>query len=249
MASGHGRRLLISADADTRPRGGLTVMAELDPGTDEPEDIAEIDALAARLAGAGDEDERLALRSEWRERHDDELDESGFVAPAIAVDILCRHLHRPAAAPSACVYDAGCGDGRVGALLCRRGFDDIVGGATSTEAERRAVARGVYRAVHRADYAEPLTLDSASFVGAIAVGLYSEGCRARFLDEMLRILVPRGVLVFTARPVYWDREVEDDIESLVQKRLADVLSIDRKPYLVAQRATAWYACLRKRGKR
>ena len=208
------------------------------PDTDTPD----ADALVERILRATDDEEKRQIYAEWADCYDDDLDDSGYVAPGIAVDLLEHHERGRAKS----VYDAGCGTGRVGRVLTRRGYSHVVGGDFSEEMLEQARESGVYAELRRDDYGEPLDLPDASFGAVIAVGVYGEGFRERFLDEMVRILAPGGILVFTALQGYWSSEVEDDIESLIRARAVEVLSAERKPYALGSASTAWYACLRRR---
>lgn len=186
-------------------------------------EASDIDALAERLFHAKDEEEQLALRTEWATRYP-ALDEDALLAPALATALLVHHRRDRKTR----VYAAGCGTEPLVRALGASGFGHVVGADPGT------------------DHSAPLALESGAFGAALAIGLYTDGSRDLFLEEMMRILAPGGTFVFTVRPLYWEREVEDDIESLVCAHAIDVLTVDRKPYAAARHTTAWYACLRKR---
>ena len=170
-----------------------------------------------RVLEAGSTEALMDAYDEWAEHYDADLvDGQGYVAPALAVEALCREVTPPAR-----VLDAGCGTGLVGAALHARGFDGLVGLDCSEAMLARAEARGCYATLARADLTAPLAYATGSFDAVICVGTLTLGhVGPDSLHELARLVVSGGILCFTVRTQAWD--AQPYAETLAALAAADV---------------------------
>lgn len=158
-----------------------------------------------RVLNAVDTDDLMAAYAEWAGNYDgDLLDELGYVAPALLVQLLAAHLSDRGAR----VLDAGCGTGIVGELLHRAGFRDVEGLDYSAEMLAQAEKKEVYRKLFRADLTGPLDLESDTYDAVVSAGTFTCGhVGPEALRELIRITKPGGPVCFTVREQAWE---EDD---------------------------------------
>ena len=131
------------------------------------------------------------------------------------------------------MLDAGCGTGRVGSALVDAGVDDIVGGDFTTKSIEAARARGVYASVDHLDLNAPLGYDDDRFAAAVSVGVFTYVAdAAATLRELVRVVQPGGIVVFTQRTDLWDdRDMDGVLERLAASGACDVTISDPAPYL------------------
>lgn len=137
---------------------------------------------------------------QWADDYErDTVGGMGYAAPVVAAGHLAELV--PATAR---VLDAGCGTGLVGAELGRLGFTTIDGVDLSGEMLAAASAKGAYRRLARADLTARIDVASGSYDAVICVGTFTHGhVGPAALAELLRTLVPGGVLVATVLSTAW----------------------------------------------
>lgn len=160
---------------------------------------------------------------EWAKTYDKDLDDDfGWVGPKVAVDIAVKYFPKDAR-----ILDAGAGTGLVGALLCERGYSNLVAMDLSKGMLEAARAKKAYNEFHQMTMGEALGFASDSFDGVISVGVLTVGhAPASSLDELIRVTKPGGHVVYTLRPdVYGGngfREKHAQLESANKWKLVEV---------------------------
>lgn len=190
------------------------------------DDHAHGDGLAAQASA--DPAEISAMYDDWAPtQYDDDLAAWGYDAPERVATVLA------ALTPDGPILDAGCGTGLVGVELHERGVGPLVGGDFSAASVETARARGVYAEVVDLDLNAPLPFADAKFRAAVSVGVFSYLVDAEAtINELLRVVVPGGALIFTQRSDLWDeRGFADLLERLADDDRCDVSYSEPQPYL------------------
>jgi SAM-dependent methyltransferase len=191
--------------------------------------------------------EVAALYDTWANTdYDRDLESWGYVAPERVAARVADHLSvadtvdRTGIAVSAGsdgfdveVLDAGCGTGRVGAALRALGIDRVIGGDFSTASIEVARSRAVYDDVLHLDLNAPLPFADDRFAAAVSVGVFSYLTdSAATIRELLRVVAPGGLVLFTQRSDLWgERDFDRLIRSLVTTGLCAAAVAEPVPYL------------------
>ena len=132
----------------------------------------------------------------WASEYDHVIREkSGYLVPERAVEVLKRFV-----SPDSDILDAGAGTGIVGELLHLRGFHRLVAIDISAGMLEEARGKGIYRSLMQQTLGEPLDLPSSSFHAVIAVGAFGPThAPTHAFDELVRVVVPGGYIVFSMR--------------------------------------------------
>jgi predicted TPR repeat methyltransferase len=154
-----------------------------------------------RVLNAKNREELMAAYAEWARRYDsDLLDELGYVAPALLIQLFAGHVSNGQAR----ILDAGCGTGIVGELLTRRGFQDIDGLDYSKHMLQQAQGKGVYRELLQADLTQDLDIAAGTYDAVVSAGTFTLGhVGPEALGELIRITKPGGHICFTVREEAW----------------------------------------------
>lgn len=195
--------------------------------------------IVSRLVSSTDPVERQTLYQQWAETYDSDLAEYGYVAPVLSVTQFCKALTDK----NAFIYDAGCGTGLVGKLLNERGYKTLTGADISPDMLAVAEKTDCYTSLGIADYTQQLPIESDTYDAIISVGVYTARFENIFIPEMLRILKPEGVLLFTCRPQYFESSVQPEVQKLLTTQVVQSVSIERKPYMLQQGAEAFYVMI------
>jgi predicted TPR repeat methyltransferase len=161
-------------------------------------------AIHDRVLNATSQAELAAAYTEWADHYDsDLLDEMGYVAPAIASDLLQHYLHNKAAL----ILDAGCGTGLVGQVLHHKGYNHLDGLDYSQTMLEKAKDKGVYQALSQGDLTSRLLIANDCYDAVISVGTFTCGhVGPAALSELVRITRPGGYICFTVREQAWEEE-------------------------------------------
>jgi uncharacterized SAM-dependent methyltransferase/ubiquinone/menaquinone biosynthesis C-methylase UbiE len=156
-----------------------------------------LERIWRKAYGARTPDDLRALYAEWARTYDEDHEHVGFFGHRLAAEVLARWVTRR----DVRVLDAGAGTGAAGTELARLGFSDVTAVDLSDEMLAVAESKGVYRRLVAADLAWPVdALQEDGFDAAILVGVFSYGqAPAETFDELLRVVRPGGVIVFTMR--------------------------------------------------
>ena len=144
------------------------------------------------------EEDTKRLYRNWAESYDQD-----FVAGAAYrhPEIVARR-YRALGGLWPCL-DVGCGTGAVAAHMGPKALID----GLDLSPEMLAVARRkrLYRALIEANLKEPLPLDDAAYAGLVSSGTFTHGhVGAEALPELIRILRPGGLAVFTVKSDLWE---------------------------------------------
>jgi predicted TPR repeat methyltransferase len=183
-----------------------------------------------RVLNAKSREDLATAYDEWAELYDQDLvGEMGYVAPALACQLLLGHLEEKHAK----ILDAGCGTGLVGSYLFQRGYHNLEGFDYSGKMLAQAEKKGVYKLLYQGDLTRPLDLPDNDYAAIISVGTFTCGhIGPEAFDELIRITRPGGYLCFTVRDRAWEeddyRKVMDNIENrgswkLVEEKTTDYL--------------------------
>lgn len=140
---------------------------------------------------------------EWAATYEHDTTQGmGYAAPTSAAERLIRLLPDRARAE---VLDAGCGTGLVGAALAGHGLKTIDGIDLSSQMLEHARAKGIYRALNKADMTQRLPLQDNSYDAVICVGTLTEGhVGPEALDELVRVARPGAPIVVTVLDRIWE---------------------------------------------
>ncbi|MDB4223245.1 class I SAM-dependent methyltransferase [Granulosicoccus sp.] len=199
----------------------------------------ELNQLIEQLVAATDKDDILIAYKAWASQYDEDLKRKGYIAPIISVDLLKVHIQ----SAGTTVYDAGCGTGKVGALLRELGYTNITGADFSEDMLKLAKLSGHYSELLNADFTTPIKQADNSFSAAISVGVYSSLLDGIFIQELVRIVKPGGVVVLSCRPVHYEEHAKKDIDRLVDAGLIHVSSRSLDTYMSDGNVKAWYLAL------
>ena len=201
-----------------------------------------LEAIIGRLVAAYDPDDIQSAYADWADSYEQDLDFYGYLAPQTGTELF----HAALPNLSATVLDAGCGTGWVGKLLAQKGYATVDGCDFSAEMRAKAEQTGHYRALYYADFFHPLPqFADNSYDGITCIGVYSARFGHHFIRELIRIIRPNGIIVFTSRPVYFADNVLPQITQHEANGLIKIESITHKMYMAGQDADAAYIVLRK----
>ncbi|MDF2094396.1 class I SAM-dependent DNA methyltransferase [Aquibaculum arenosum] len=149
----------------------------------------------AKVYEAGGDTRLLAEHYDaWAARYDDDMVHLGYTNPALTVGLAGRFIQEPAAR----LLDAGAGTGIIGRLLSLLGYENIVAMDLSQGMLDRARELGVYRELHSMDMGKRLGFEDDCFDGCTAIGVLTVGhAPPAALDELVRVVRPGGVLIFS----------------------------------------------------
>jgi SAM-dependent methyltransferase len=141
------------------------------------------------------DNQELAERyNQWAKDYDYDLTQDiPSRGPELSVEVFTRYVDKQAK-----ILDAGAGTGIVGALLVRKGYNDLVAMDLSEGMLEEARRKNVYRELHQMVMGEPLDFPTDSFNATICVGVLTVGhASASSLDELVRVTKAGGYIVFT----------------------------------------------------
>jgi predicted TPR repeat methyltransferase len=149
-----------------------------------------------RVLSATCKEELATVYGEWAEHYDKDLiDEMGYVAPAIASQLLQGYAENQHIR----ILDAGCGH--------QNGYLNLEGFDYSVQMLERARDKGVYARLHQGDLTDRLDLPGNSYDAIISVGTFTCGhVGPEAFDELIRITKPGGHLCFTVRDQAWEED-------------------------------------------
>jgi predicted TPR repeat methyltransferase len=196
-----------------------------------------------RVLYAANKDELMTAYRDWAHRYDHELlDEMGYVAPFLAVDLFDQTLP----GKDLRILDAGCGTGIVGRLLSEKGYRTIDGLDFSEEMLAQAKQKGVYHDLVRADLTTRLDIGDGIYDAVISVGTFTLGhVGPEALRELARVTKPDGTVCVTVRSEAWEQHdyvatVEamerEGVWKVEERRVADYIRQDSSTavFLVAR---------------
>ena len=171
-----------------------------------------VEARLAEVYHAASPTELSKTYDDWAASYDADMLAMGYAHPAVICGLTSRYV-TDLTAP---ILDAGVGTGNIGKLLSILGFSNLHGIDMSEGMLAKAKARGVYRGLHHGVLGEALDFPSAHFAAIVSTGTFTTGhAPASGFDELVRILKPGGILIFTVgEPVWKPAGFADKLENL-----------------------------------
>ena len=151
--------------------------------------------------------------------------------------------------PDARILDVGCGSGLSGVALARGGYALIDGCDLSPSMLALAAETGAYETLFEADLNKGIDVADATYDAATAVGVFSFGhIRADAIREVLRVVLPGGVVVVGLNDHFWDEgSMPAEFDAMEADGLATVTSRQRGAHHPAAGLEGWVVTLRKAG--
>ena len=166
---------------------------------------ARLEKIWQQAYSAQTQEDLVQLYADWSDSYDEDHDAVGFFGHISATSLLADLIDQP---DDVCILDAGAGTGAAGVQLAKLGFENIVGIDLSADMLAKAKEKNVYRKLLQADLGYPVdAFQNDSFDAAILVGVFSYGqAPAWSLDEIIRLVKPGGVVVFTMRTDFFESD-------------------------------------------
>jgi predicted TPR repeat methyltransferase len=201
-------------------------MADDAPQTDTPSGPA---AVSSQFQAGTDE--VAALYDEWADRYDADVGESDYDIPEKIATMLSQH--EPIDGE---ILDAGCGTGRSGAALRavgNFGALNMLGIDISTASLVVAERKDLYSETLAVDLKEKLPFADDRFAAVISAGVFTYlGDPEPVLRELLRVVCPAGVIIFSQRTDLWEMlDCGTVVKRLVDAGLCEADVSTAQPYL------------------
>jgi SAM-dependent methyltransferase len=164
-----------------------------------------------------------ATYNTWASSYDADMLITGYLHYAVLTGLVCRHVHRK----DATILDAGVGTGALGSLLNLLGYNNLSGIDMSAGMLARAQERKCYSDLRQMVLGEKLDFVNESFDAIISTGTFTEGhAPASAFDELVRLLEPDGVMMFTIAGMVWEEQgFKDKLAQLVSAKLLKLVEI------------------------
>lgn len=160
-----------------------------------------IDHRLAKVYQSGSQDELDSIYRDWAETYEDDLIAAGYSHPLVCLPLITRYLP---AGPDP-LLDAGCGTGLLGPWLQQLGYSHVAGFDASEEMLAIAREKQVYASLSQAFLGPRLPFSQDQFAAAVCMGVFTCGhVGAHGLDDLLRVIEPDGVLIFTVNEAMFD---------------------------------------------
>ena len=150
----------------------------------------------------------------WAATYDQDVRDLEYATPHAVASAVCQHIRTK----DALLLDVGAGTGRMGELLNRCGYHQLMAMDSSHGMLAEAAQKNYYRLLCRMVLGRPLGFQDHAFDGIMAAGVFTPGhAPPEALRELIRILRPGGWLIFSLK---WDGSFK---ESLLAK-IDDLIS-------------------------
>jgi len=197
----------------------------------------------AAYQATSDEDLR-SFYDDWADQYDADHEVIGCFHHDTAAALLAKHVSEK----SATLVDIGAGTGLVGEALQRLDFSEVTAVDFSQEILDVARGKGVYQDYRVMNLNFPLdAFEDNQFDAAIGVGVFSYGqVEAVALDELVRIVRPAGIIVFTLRVDFHEtnamgfKEKQEQLSQAGAWRLVEVTAPAQ--YLPNKEPEAMFRC-------
>ena len=150
----------------------------------------------------------------WAPVYEMHIQDQGWQAPELCANLLQAHLPNK---NSAKILDIGAGTGLVGRALADMGYSHVDALDLSTDMLEQARQKGVYQNIVVENAAAMAAVADDTYHGVISVGALNFGhIPATALREFVRVVQPGGMVAFTTRQDFYEKECR-----AVQKQLVD----------------------------
>jgi predicted TPR repeat methyltransferase len=183
-------------------------------------------ALSSQFQGSADE--VAALYDEWADTYDTDIDASDYNIPEKIATMLSEH-----GSIEGEILDAGCGTGRSGEALRAIGALSMLGIDASAASLVVAERKGLYSETLTVDLKQKLPFADDRFTAAISAGVFTYlGNPEPVLRELLRVVRPAGVIIFSQRTDLWEMfDCGAIVQRLVDASLCEADVSTAQPYL------------------
>jgi len=203
--------------------------------------------LLARAYSLADQTESKALYRDWADTYDQTmLDGLSYATPRKTAKLLAEYLEDRNSA----ILDIGAGTGLAGAELIKLGYSTIDALDYSADMLEEARKTDAYRACIEADLHQRLPVESNTYQAQICTGTFTHAhVGAGCLDELLRILVPGGLMACTIHKDIWHSSgFELKLQQLTASNRIEVLTKHEGTfYDTSDEPEGWYLVWRKSG--
>lgn len=159
-----------------------------------------VDRRLETVFNATSRDALAKTYDDWAASYDADMHSIGYVNPSLIVGLVCRYVSNSHAA----ILDAGVGTGTIGQILNIIGYSNLIGIDMSDGMLARAAVRNVYSDLRNQVLGEPLSFANASIDCMISTGTFTTGhAPASAFDELVRIIKPGGILIFSVGTKVW----------------------------------------------
>lgn len=146
--------------------------------------------------------EQLSVRyDEWAKDYEDDLNKAfNWIGPERVTEVFAASVDRNARA-----LDIGAGTGMVGVLLAKQGYTDLTAIDLSQGMLDEARRKDVYRELRTMVLGEHLDYEDDTFDAGVSCGVFTVGhAPASSFDELVRIIRPGGLLIFSVQTVAYE---------------------------------------------
>lgn len=213
------------------------------------ENLSSFDAIkeAHKLSGKADEIQDYYDR--WSKNYDHDVENEEYCGPEYITayfDLLPKKIGKflNLRNPNIEILDAGCGTGRVGEALHRKGYRHVDGFDLSHGMVEEADKTGAYRDLNGGcDMTQQIEhYPDNRYDAAISCGVFTLGhVPPTAVEEMIRIVKPGGLVVVSTRKSYYEstnfQEVCDRLQA--KKKVKLVSSVIDGPYIAEEGAHYW----------
>jgi SAM-dependent methyltransferase len=181
------------------------------------------DAWINKVYRAADRDQLAQTYDQWAARYDADMLLTGYLHYAVMTGLVCRHVPRKDAA----ILDAGVGTGALGSLMNLLGYNNLSGLDISEGMLAKARDRKCYADLRLGVLGEPLDFVDKSFDAIISTGTFTEGhAPASAMDELVRLLEPGGVMIFTISTLVWvENGFKDTLDGFVRAGVLKLVEV------------------------
>ena len=202
-------------------------------------------ALLQRAHSLENEIQTKTLYRDWAQTYDKTMiDDLGYLSPKKGAEIL----HRLSPGLAAKILDVGTGTGLVGKELSSYGYSQIDGIDFSADMLEVASETGYYQSLLEADLNLKLELDDRLYDGLICIGTFTHGhVGADCLDELFRILKPKGKFVTAIRKDYWHSAgFASKIDQLITDgKIKTAIHEENSNYTTSTESESWFMAWQK----
>ncbi len=172
---------------------------------------------------APDRDTLKATYDTWAASYDADMLLTGYLHYAVLTGLVSRHVTRKDAA----ILDAGVGTGALGSLLNLLGYNNLSGIDMSAGMLAKAAERKCYSDLRQAVLGEKLDFVDKSFDAILSTGTFTEGhAPASAFDELVRLLEPGGVMIFTISTLVWvEKGFKDALDGFVRAGVLKLVEV------------------------
>jgi predicted TPR repeat methyltransferase len=164
---------------------------------------AETDHWIDQVYNAPDQKQLTSLYDQWAANYDADMQQIGYLHAPVITGLISRHVPQRDAA----MLDAGVGTGAIGNILSLIGYNNLSGIDMSQGMLEVADKRGVYTDLRQGVLGETLPFPDGAFDAIYSTGTFTNGhAPASAFPELVRILEPGGVLLFTVGTIIWEEK-------------------------------------------